>query len=84
MLHATLRKVYCPLWPFRDLLTSSIVQSNAAKNSPKPFGAIPGPKPLPIAGNIFDMRNNSKRLRLFFDECFGKYGEIFKLKVFGM
>ena len=49
----------------------------------KPFSEIPGPTPLPILRNILDFRRNSSRLIYYLEECYEKYGEIFKLEVPG-
>ena len=50
----------------------------------KPFSEIPGPKPLPILHNLLDFKSNSSRLIDFLEECYYKYGEIFKLEVPGI
>ena len=49
----------------------------------KPFGEIPGPKPLPIIRNLLDFKRNINRLIDFLEECYNEYGEIFKLEVPG-
>ena len=49
----------------------------------KPFSAIPGPKPLPVLGNLLEFRKNSTRMSQFLGECYEKYGEIFKLEMPG-
>ena len=61
------------------------LQSGAVlkEDSLKPFSAVPGPRPLPILGNLIEMRKNQERLRLHYEECFLQYGEIFKLRVMG-
>ena len=53
------------------------------EDSLKPFSAVPGPKPLPIIGNMIVMRKNRYRNRLYFEECFMKYGEIVKISIIG-
>ena len=65
--------------------TASQAQDNASpvSSSPKPFSAIPGPKPLPLLGNLRDIIPNRKRAFVYFQECFEKYGEIFKLSIKG-
>ena len=49
----------------------------------KPFSAIPGPKPLPVLRNLLEFRKNLPRLHLFLEECYEKYGSIFKLETPG-
>lgn len=49
----------------------------------KPFSAIPGPKPLPLVGNMVIMGAHVNRFTAFQEQCFKKYGEIFKLKLLG-
>ena len=49
----------------------------------KPFGAIPGPKPLPLLRNLLQFKKNSSRLNPYLEECYNKYGEIFKLEAPG-
>lgn len=51
---------------------------NDAVEATKPFSAVPGPRPLPFLG---DMSVNMHRIPAYHDECFKKYGEIFKLKL---
>ena len=64
---------------------SSPTQGNAAPatSSPKPFSAIPGPKPLPLLGNLRDFIPQEGRFFVYFHECFEKYGEIFKYSIMG-
>ena len=47
----------------------------------KPFGAIPGPKPLPLLRNALEY--DVPKLHVYFEELHKKYGEIFKLEVPG-
>ena len=47
----------------------------------KPFSAIPGPKGLPILGNVRELGANSSKLHLYLNQCFKEYGDIFKLKL---
>ena len=54
-----------------------------AEQTGKPFSAIPGPKPLPIIGNVVELNANIKRYNLYTDECFREYGDIFKFSYFG-
>ena len=61
-------------------IAASVSQSNERI---KPFCDIPGPKPLPILRNLLDFKNNVDRLIYFLEECYEKYGEIFKLEVPG-
>ena len=66
---------------------SASAQPEAAASSDdtlKPFSAIPGPKPLPVIGNLLDFSRNSKRLNEFFGECYQKYGQVYKLEAPGM
>lgn len=49
----------------------------------KPFSDIPGPKPLPILHNLLDFRRNSGRVIYYLQECYKKYGEIFKMEIPG-
>ena len=49
----------------------------------KPFSAIPGPKPLPLLRNLLQFKRNSSRLNPYLEECYNKYGEIFKLEAPG-
>ena len=49
----------------------------------KPFSAIPGPKPLPLLRNLLQFKKNSSRLNPYLEECYNKYGEIFKLEAPG-
>jgi len=51
---------------------------------PKPFDAIPGPKPLPFIGNSREMKNNLGRFSLYLHDGFEKYGDIYRLKGMGM
>ena len=46
----------------------------------KPFSAIPGPKPLPVIGNLLDIKRNLPSMRLYVERCIKEYGGIFKLK----
>ena len=64
---------------------ASPAQENAtpATSSPKPFSAIPGPKPLPLLGNLRDLIPNRGKGFLYFHECFEKYGKIFKYSIMG-
>lgn len=50
----------------------------------KSYFDIPGPKPLPILGNALLMHKNLRRLRLFYEECFNEYGEVFRFIIPGM
>ena len=70
--------------------TSSSVASRAvpksdhdSPDSVKPFSAIPGPKPSPVVRNLLEFRRNSKRINKFLEECYRKYGEVFKLETPG-
>ena len=50
----------------------------------KPFSAIPGPKPLPVLRNLLELKRNLPRLGLYLEECYKKYGKIFKLETPGI
>ena len=50
----------------------------------KPFSSIPGPKPLPVVGIMFELRRNINRMQDYYGECFDKYGDIFKYEVPGL
>lgn len=50
----------------------------------QPFSAIPGPRPLPVIRNALQFKKNVKKLHIYLDECFDKYGEIFKLEAPGI
>ena len=54
-----------------------------SSDSVKPFSAIPGPKPSPVVRNLLEFRRNSKRINKFLEECYRKYGEVFKLETPG-
>ena len=67
-----------------SLVASASVPRTTVKWSKiKPFSEIPGPTPLPVVRNILDFRRNSDRLIYYLEECYEKYGEIFKLEVPG-
>ena len=52
---------------------------------PKPYSAIPGPKPWPILGNVLEMSANRSYFQTkYIHEGFKKYGDIYKLDAFGM
>ena len=51
---------------------------------PLPFSAMPGPKPLPLLGNSLELNKNLENLRLYFQEGFNKFGDIYKIKGTGM
>lgn len=86
------RKVYLDLAPTTKFCLKSSATPDASttlsttvecSETVKPFSEIPGPKPLPIIRNILDFRRNSDRLIYFLEECYKKYGGIFKLEVPG-
>ena len=54
---------------------------NRGETGIKPFSAIPGPKGLPILGNVRELGANSSKLHLYLNQCFKEYGDIFKLKL---
>jgi hypothetical protein len=43
--------------------------------------APPGPKPLPLIGNLLDMGRASKNLGMVFYELSKKYGDVFSIKM---
>ena len=70
------------------VLSSRLLTVPAAEDQPhgsrlKPFSAMPGPRPLPVIGNTREMLVNRNTLHLYLEQCFEKYGDIFKLKQFG-
>lgn len=50
------------------------------EDEPKSFWEIPGPKPIPILGNILSLRKYVSRngFRTLYKDDSDKYGEIFK------
>jgi len=58
-------------------------QSSSAIKQPLPFNAMPGPKPIPVMGNALQLKQNVHRLRTYYEECFKKYGDIFRVKALG-
>ena len=50
----------------------------------KPFSAIPGPKPVPVLRNLLELKRNLLRMDLYLEECYKKYGKIFKLETPGI
>ncbi|EFC44891.1 predicted protein [Naegleria gruberi] len=52
---------------------------DVAKSVAKPFGEIPGPKPLPILGNYLDIKKHSKNTMSYFLDLCNEYGEMVKL-----
>lgn len=78
LIQASSYRIISPVTRYR-LLSDSV----AAEGECKPFSAMPGPKPLPVVGNMRDMYNNSSTFHLYLDKCFKEYGDIFKLKIFG-
>lgn len=61
----------------------SINTQDAETATAKSFSSIPGPKPLPVVGNIPTLYASRTKEPLFFDKCFKEYGDIFKLNLFG-
>ena len=61
--------------------TDGAAQAAAAK----PFNSMPGPKPFPVVGNLPYLYANRRKLQFhnFIDQCFRKYGGIFKLHLLG-
>ena len=58
--------------------------SSHGDTPPKPYSAIPGPKPWPILGNALEMNAKRYHWKEYLLEGFKKYGDIFKLNAFGM
>ena len=54
-----------------------------ASEAVKPFDAMPGPKPLPVLGNLLEIKKNTKRLRYYLHEGLQKYGGIARLRLPG-
>ena len=54
---------------------------NRGETDVKPFSAIPGPRGLPILGNVRELGANFNKLHLYLYRCFKEYGDIFKLKL---
>ena len=70
------------------VLSSRLLTVPAAEDQPhgsrlKPFSAMPGPRPLPVIGNTREMSKNSDDFCKYLDQGFKKYGDIFKLHLFG-
>ena len=59
-------------------------RSRELEGDVKPFSAIPGPKPLPVLRNLLELRRNLPRMHLYLEECYEKYGKIFKLETPGI
>lgn len=66
-----------------SIASASVPGTTVEWSKIKPFSEIPGPRPLPIVRNIPDFRRNCGRLIYYLEECYEKYGEIFKLEVPG-
>ncbi|KAG2373389.1 hypothetical protein C9374_012255 [Naegleria lovaniensis] len=60
---------------------SSLGSTN--KTPPKPYEEIPGPKPLPILGNLLDLLKHKGIPSLYFYELCEKYGDIVRLSMPG-
>ena len=59
------------------------VQDRKGSTTLKPFSAMPGPQPWPLVGCIPEVYPIRHTFHQYLDECFRKYGDIFKLKLFG-
>ena len=72
----------CSVSSSADPLPQGIGINNRGETADvKPFSAIPGPKGLPILGNVRELGANFNKLHLYLYQCFKEYGEIFKLKL---
>ena len=64
--------------------TAAASQQNELEVEVKPFSSIPGPKPLPVVGNLFELSRNINGLQDYYGDCFKKYGDIFKYHALGL
>ena len=64
----------------RCVSTSSLSAQQAATRV-KSFAEVPGPRPLPLVGNLLEMarQKKTKMLSEFYEEGLRKYGGIMKL-----
>ena len=61
----------------KDFSSAVLLSSTGAKE----FSEMPGPKPLPIVGNLFLVYNRMTEMPMVFQELTQVYGRIYKLKL---
>ena len=49
----------------------------------KPFREMPGPKPMPVLGNLWEVNKNLPKLAMYYHQCLKEFGGIFKLHLPG-
>ncbi|EFC39354.1 predicted protein [Naegleria gruberi] len=56
--------------------------SNKEEVKPQPWTEVPGPKPLPLIGNLIQVQTNSKNMSEYLMTLCKQYGDLVKLTVF--